>query len=139
ASTCRNSACARSVSILPRAPMAAIPASESAKASKDIVMKRRVITTLAVLLALLPIVGPAAIAADLTGVGFLDQSAVATLPAFVAANQQVEQYKAQLQNQFANAMRGARSDADKQRITLQFQQEFSDKQNEVMGPLFQRA
>ncbi len=102
-------------------------------------MKRRVITTLAVLLALLPIVGPAAIAADLTGVGFLDQSAVATLPAFVAANQQVEQYKAQLQSQFANAMRGARSDADKQRITLQFQQEFSDKQNEVMGPLFQRA
>jgi outer membrane protein len=102
-------------------------------------MKRRVISTLAVLLALLPLVGPAAIAADLTDVGFLDQSAVASLPAFVAANQQVAQYKAALETQFANAMRGAHSDADKQRVTLQYQQEFSDKQNEVMGPLFQRA
>ncbi len=102
-------------------------------------MKRRVISTLAVLLALLPLVGPAAIAADLTDVGFLDQSAIASLPAFVAANQQVAAYKAQLEAQFANAMRGARSDADKQRVTLQYQQEFSDKQNELMGPLFQRA
>ena len=36
-------------------------------------------------------------------------------------------------------MRGASSDADKQRITLQYQQEFTDKQNEVVGPLFNRA
>ena len=102
-------------------------------------MKRRVTLTLAVLLAMLPLVGPAAIAADLTDVGFLDQAAVASLPAFVAANQQVAQYKQQLEGQFASAMRGARSDADKQRITLQYQQEFQDKQNELMGPLFQRA
>jgi outer membrane protein len=102
-------------------------------------MKRRVILTLAALIALLPVVGPAAIAADLTDVGFLDQSAVANLPPFVAANQQVAQYKAQLETQFTNAMRGARTDADKQRITLQYQQEFQDKQNELMGPLFQRA
>ncbi|MGB6985715.1 MAG: OmpH family outer membrane protein [Candidatus Aquilonibacter sp.] len=102
-------------------------------------MKRRVISTLAVLLALLPLVGPAAIAADLTNVGFLDQSAIASLPAFVAANQQVASYKAQLEAQFASAMRGAHNDADKQRVTLQYQQEFQDKQNEVMGPLFQRA
>ncbi|HEX8807352.1 MAG TPA: OmpH family outer membrane protein [Candidatus Aquilonibacter sp.] len=102
-------------------------------------MKRQVILTLAALIALLPVVGPAAIAADLTDVGFLDQSAVASLPAFVAANQQVAQYKAQLEGQFASAMRGAHSDADKQRITLQYQQEFQDKQNELMGPLFQRA
>jgi outer membrane protein len=102
-------------------------------------MKRRLITTLAALIALLPLVGPSAIAADLTDVGFLDQSAVASLPPFVAANQQVAAYKAQLEGQFANAMRGARSDADKQRITLQYQQEFQDKQNELMGPLFQRA
>jgi outer membrane protein len=102
-------------------------------------MKRRLITTLAALIALLPLVGPSAIAADLTDVGFLDQSAVASLPAFVAANQQVAAYKAALEGQFANAMRGARSDADKQRITLQYQQEFQDKQNELMGPLFQRA
>ena len=104
-------------------------------------MKRRVISTLLLLagLAGASALAPAAIAADLTDVGYLDQSAVATLPAFVSANQQLASYKAQLDQQFASAMRGAKTDADKQRITLQFQQEFSDKQNEVVGPLFARA
>ena len=36
-------------------------------------------------------------------------------------------------------MRAAKTDADKQRISLQFQQEFSDKQNELVGPLYQRT
>jgi outer membrane protein len=36
-------------------------------------------------------------------------------------------------------MRGARSDADKQRVSLQFQQEFSDKQRELLNPLLARA
>ena len=102
-------------------------------------MKRRVISTLALVLGLSMFVGPAAIAADLTDVGFLDQSAVANLPAFVSANQQLAQYKSQVESQFEAAMRGAKTDADKQRISLQYQQQFSDKQNEVMGPLFQRA
>ena len=102
-------------------------------------MKRRVIATLTLFAGICAAVAPAAIAADLTGVGFLDQAAVANLPAFVSANQQVSAYKAQLETQFENAMRRARTDADKQRISLQYQEEFSDKQNEVMGPLFARA
>jgi outer membrane protein len=100
---------------------------------------QRIITSLLLALGFVAAVGPAAIAADLTDVGFLDQTAVASLPAFVAANQQLAQYKAQLDGQFAAAMRSAKTDADKQRITLQFQQQFSDRQNEVEGPLFQRA
>ena len=100
---------------------------------------KRVYTTLIAMLALCAILAPSAIAADLTDVGFLDQSAVASLPGFVSANQQLAAYKNQLDGQFAAAMRGAKSDADKQRISLQFQQEFSDKQNELIGPLFQRA
>jgi outer membrane protein len=100
---------------------------------------KRVISTLFILLGLAGAIAPAAIAADLTDVGFIDQSAVANLPAFVSANQQLAGYKQQLDAQYASAMRAARSDADKQRITLQFQQQFSDRQNEVVGPLFQRA
>ena len=102
-------------------------------------MKRRYLATLLLVLGLTAAVGPAAIAADLNDVGFLDQSALGNLPAFVAANQQLAAYKSQLNGQFANAMRGARTDADKQRISLQFQQEFSDKQNELVGPLYQRT
>ncbi|MGC2128510.1 MAG: OmpH family outer membrane protein [Candidatus Aquilonibacter sp.] len=102
-------------------------------------MKRRFFSTLALVLGLCAAIGPAAIAADLTNVGFIDQSALGNLPAFVSANQQLAVYKAQLNTQFAAAMRGAKTDADKQRISLQFQQEFSDKQNELVGPLYQRT
>lgn len=102
-------------------------------------MKRRYFSTLLLALGLTVAIGPAAIAADLTDVGFIDQSALGNLPAFAAANQQLAAYKAQLNTQFAAAMRGAKSDADKQRISLQFQQEFSDKQNELVGPLYQRT
>lgn len=102
-------------------------------------MKRRYFSTLLLVLGLTVAIGPAAIAADLTDVGFIDQSALGNLPAFVAANQQLAAYKAQLNTQFAAAMRRAKSDADKQRISLQFQQEFSDKQNELVGPLYQRT
>jgi outer membrane protein len=85
------------------------------------------------------LVAPAAIAADLTDIGYIDQSALANLPAFVNANQQLETYHSQLNGQFENAMRGARTDAQKQQISLQFQQRLSDKQNELLGPLYQRT
>lgn len=82
---------------------------------------------------------PAAIGADLTSVGYLDQAAVGALPQFQKANAQVIQYKAQLDPQFSAAMKRAHSDADRQRIQGEFQQRFLDKQRQVLGPLFQRA
>ena len=102
-------------------------------------MRKRLVNTLLATAALATVIAPAAIAADLTDVGYLDQSAVGSLPQFARANAQLAQYKAQLDSQFAAAMRGAKSDADKQRVSLQFQQQFADKQREVVGPLFQRA
>jgi outer membrane protein len=102
-------------------------------------MKKRVITTLLAALVLSMAIAPAAIAADLTDVGFLDQAALGSLPAFLAANQQLAQYHDQLNGQFESAMRSAKDDADKQRISLQFQQEFQDKQREVLNPLLARA
>lgn len=82
---------------------------------------------------------PGAIAADLTDVGFIDQSALGSLPQFASANAQLAQYKAGLDRQFAAAMKSARTDADKQNVTMRFQQQLQDKQQELVGPLYQRA
>ncbi len=75
----------------------------------------------------------------MTDVGYIDQTAVGSLPQFARANAELAQYKQQLDSQFAAAMRGAKTDADKQNVSLRFQQQFADKQREVVGPLFQRA
>lgn len=79
-----------------------------------------------------------ATAADLTDVGYVDQADVANLPAFVSANRQLASYKAQLDSQYNSQVRHAGTDADKQRITMQFQQQLNDKQQEIVGPLYQR-
>jgi len=84
-------------------------------------------------------VGRGAVAADLTDVGYIDQADVANLPVFVAANQQLASYKNQLDSQFNARLRHARTDADKQQLAMQFQQQLNDKQREIVGPLFQRA
>lgn len=102
-------------------------------------MRKRLINTLLATAALATVVAPAAIAADLTDVGYIDQTAVGSLPQFARANAELAQYKQQLDSQFAAAMRGAKTDADKQNVSLRFQQQFADKQREVVGPLFQRA
>jgi len=83
--------------------------------------------------------GRGAIAADLTDVGYIDQADLANLPVFVTANRQLSGYKAQLDAAYNSQLKRARTDADKQQVTMQFQQEFSDKQREIVGPLFQRA
>ncbi len=100
-------------------------------------MRSKILCAAAVLLSLS--LSPGAIAADLTDVGFVDQADIANLPVFASANRQLASVKAQLDAQYENQVRRARSDADKQRITLQFQQLLSDKQREIAGPLFQRA
>ncbi|HKU81667.1 MAG TPA: OmpH family outer membrane protein [Candidatus Tumulicola sp.] len=102
-------------------------------------MKIRFVLSFAAAALLAAMVAPAAIAADLTDVGFVDQAELANMPVFANANRQLGAYKAQLDGQFNSAMRRAKNDADRQRISLQFQQQYSDKQRELVGPLFQRA
>ncbi|MGA8534016.1 MAG: hypothetical protein WB615_07910, partial [Candidatus Tumulicola sp.] len=103
-------------------------------------MRIRSVASLTMLAAVLAAsVAPAAIAADLTDVGFVDQSELANIPMFVGANRALAAYKSQLDAQFNAALKHAGSDADKQRISLQFQQQYTDKQREIVGPLFQRA
>lgn len=102
-------------------------------------MKNRFIHTFVATAALAAIVAPGAIAADLTDVGFMDQAAVGSLPAFASANAQLAQYRSQVTSQYEAAMKSAKSDADRQRIQLEFQQKFADKQRELVGPIFTRA
>jgi outer membrane protein len=83
--------------------------------------------------------GTGAIAADLTDVGYVDQADVANLPVFVNANRQLAAYKSQLDAQFNAQVKHSRTDAEKQQIALQFQQQLQDKQREIVGPLLQRA
>lgn len=83
--------------------------------------------------------GRGAVAADLTDVGFIDQSDLANLPVFLAANRQLANYKTQLDSQYNAQMRHVRTDAERQQLALQFQQQLNDKQREIVGPLFQRA
>ena len=102
-------------------------------------MKIRLATISVAALLLAAFVAPSAIAADMTDVGYIDQAELANMPVFIAANRTLLGYKQQLDAQFANAMKSAKNDADKQRISMQFQQQYSDKQREIVGPLFQRA
>lgn len=83
--------------------------------------------------------GRGAIAADLTDVGFIDQADLANLPVFLTANRQLAAYKAQMDSQYNAQVKHARTDAERQQVALQFQQQLNDKQREIVGPLFQRA
>lgn len=102
-------------------------------------MKKRFISTFVATAVLAAFVAPGAIAADLTDVGFMDQAAVGSLPAFVRANAALAQYRGQITAQYEAAMKGAKSDADRQRVQIEFQQKFADKQRELVGPIFTRA
>jgi outer membrane protein len=82
---------------------------------------------------------PAGLAADVTDVGFVDQGAIAVLPAFAAANRRLAAVKADLDRQFAARVRGVKNPNDQARIAQEFQNKYGAKQREVLGPVFQRA
>lgn len=100
---------------------------------------KKVIASLLATAVMAALIAPSAIAADLNDIGYIDQGALGSLPAFASANAQLAQYKSGLDRQFAGAMKSAKTDADKQNVTMQFQQRLQDKQRELLGPLFQRA
>ncbi len=81
---------------------------------------------------------PAALAADVTDIGYVDQSQLAALPVFQAANRQLQIFGSNLQRQFVGRARGA-SPAQQQQLAQQFQSEIANKQRAVLGPLFGKA
>ncbi len=100
---------------------------------------RRVATALALTFVAATALAPKSLAADITDIGFVDQAALASLPAFQAANRQLAQYKAGLDAQFARQMKGMRSPSDQQRLAQSFQVKLQTRQRELLGPLFLRA
>jgi outer membrane protein len=113
--------------------------SESFEETKQNDMKNRSAILFAGAFAAAMWMGSGAIAADLTDVGYVDQADVANLPVFVNANRQLASYKSQLDAQYNAQVKHVRTDAQRQQIALQFQQQLQDKQREVVGPLLQRA
>jgi Skp family chaperone for outer membrane proteins len=82
---------------------------------------------------------PATLASDVTDIGYVDQAALASIPAFGKANQDLAAYKAQLDRQFAQAIRGVRDQNGQARIAQAFQNKLAQKQRDLFGPLFARA
>jgi outer membrane protein len=93
----------------------------------------------AALVALLCALAPATLAADVTDIGYVDQGRLANVRTFADANRQVAAYKAGLDREFAQRMRGTKNAADQQRIAQDFQARLAQKQRDVFAPLFARA
>ena len=94
---------------------------------------------LAVLIAAAMIGAPHVLAADLTDIGYLDQSALANLPSFENANKQMASFRAHLQKEFISRARKARSQQDQAKLADEFQGRLADEQRRVFGPLFAAA
>jgi outer membrane protein len=85
------------------------------------------------------LLAPAALAADVTDIGYVDQAALANIPSFTSANQQLAGYKSGLDKQFAKRMRGIRDQNVQARIAQEFQNKLAQRQRDLFGPLFERA
>jgi outer membrane protein len=81
---------------------------------------------------------PAALAADVTDIGFVDQEALSSLPSFASANRQLNEFGSGLQRQFTARAKGAPQD-QQQKLQQQFQAQMQQKQQQLFGPLFAKA
>jgi outer membrane protein len=102
-------------------------------------IKRKLGVALAALMAVATLGAPASLAADVTDIGFVDQAALSSLPSFQNAAKQLAAYKAQLDKQFAQRLKGVHDQNVQARIAQEFQNKFGAKQQELMAPLFARA
>ena len=81
---------------------------------------------------------PAIGATDVIDIGSLDQSALAALPAFQAANKALSDYGTGLQKQYIGRAQRA-SQAQQQKLAAEFQGKMAEKQRQLFGPLFAKA
>jgi outer membrane protein len=82
---------------------------------------------------------PATLAADVTDIGYVDQAALSSIPSFVNANKQLAAYKQQLDKQFAQEIHRVKDSNTQARIAQEYQNKFTQKQRDTLGPLFERA
>ena len=97
----------------------------------------KIVLALALLIASIGM--PRVLAADVTDIGFLDQSQLANIPSFTDANRKFASFRANLQREFEGRARKARSQADQQKLASEFQSRLVDEQRRTFGPLFAAA
>ncbi len=102
-------------------------------------MKKHLIPIIMAAAALVPACAPASTATDLTDLGYVDQSAFASLPMFNSARQQLASFQSSLNGQYNAAIRGAHTASDRQRIYNDFQNRYANEQRVLFGPLFERV
>jgi len=93
---------------------------------------------LAAALAAAFLAAPAALAADVTDIGFVDQAALSALPNFQNANKQLTAYGEGLRRQYTGRAKGA-SQSQQSALMQEFQGKMADKQRQLFGPLFGKA
>jgi len=93
---------------------------------------------LAAVLAAAFLAAPAALAADVTDIGFVDQAALASLPGFQSANKQLAAYSDSLRRQYAGQAKGA-PQSRQSALMQEFQGKMADRQRQLFGPLFGKA
>lgn len=94
---------------------------------------------LAILVALLATGAPRVLAADITGIGYIDQNALANIPSFRDANKRFAAFRDKLQKEYMARARSAHSQADQAKLAGEFQARLQDEQRALFGPLFSAA
>lgn len=93
---------------------------------------------LAASLAVVFLAAPAALAADVTDIGYVDQAALSALPSFQTANRQLAEFGQALQKQYVNRAKNA-SQSQQAQLAQEFQGKMAEKQRQLFGPVFGRA
>ena len=84
--------------------------------------------SLAILLAIASIGAPQVLAADVTGIGFLDQNALANVPSFKDANKKFVAFRDQLQREFMSREKNIHNQQDQAKLTNEFQGRLAQRQ-----------
>src|SRR5471030_1893927 len=93
---------------------------------------------LAAALAAVFLAAPAALAADVTDIGFVDQAALSALPSFQSASKQLSGFSDGLRRQYAGRAKGA-SQSQQAALMQEYQGKMADRQRQLFGPLFSKA
>ena len=81
---------------------------------------------------------PAALAADVTDIGYVDQGELAALPSFQRANRAFSDYGHKLQTVYIGRARRANS-AQQAQLAQEFQGRMAQEQQQLIGPLLAKA
>ena len=95
--------------------------------------------SLAILITALATGAPQALAAGVTGIGYVDQNALANITSFRDANKKFVAFRDKLQKEYMARARNAHSQQDQEKLASEFQSRLQTEQRALFGPLFAAA